>query len=293
MSLDPQKIAAALVAREEMPPEKGDIGPVGPQGPEGPQGQEGPAGRDGIDGRDGLHGLAGPHGPRGPKGDRGPRGERGEKGDQGPPGKDGKEAVVGMFRPGGGGVAVQDEGTAVGTVGTLDFAGAGVTATMSGGKAVVTIPGGGGGLTVTDGTTSVAATTLQVPGTVTDLGGGTADFQVQPFDVVEIVPASPTSVLLNIRAPNGQVSELVEVRDGNSHDVFRIGQNGSLVARANNRDLIVMNAAGDIQIGAAAQFGANGTGQVAAIPDATDPASTQSGLNAVLAALRALGLVAP
>ena len=49
----PAEIAAALVAREEMPPEKGDLGPEGPQGPAGPEGPRGPAGPQGEPGRDG------------------------------------------------------------------------------------------------------------------------------------------------------------------------------------------------------------------------------------------------
>lgn len=40
-------------------------------------------------------------------------------------------------------VAVQDEGTPLATVGTLNFAGAGVTATQAGGVVTVTVPGGG------------------------------------------------------------------------------------------------------------------------------------------------------
>lgn len=31
--MTPEELAAALIAREEMPPEKGDIGPQGPPGP--------------------------------------------------------------------------------------------------------------------------------------------------------------------------------------------------------------------------------------------------------------------
>ena len=45
----------------------------------------------------------------------------------------------------GGGVAVTDESTSIGTVSSLKFTGAGVTVTESGGVATVDIPGGGGG----------------------------------------------------------------------------------------------------------------------------------------------------
>lgn len=66
--IDPQVIAAALIAREEMPAEKGDpglMGPRGPQGDQGPQGDIGPAG------------AQGPQGDPGPKGERGPIGPSG------------------------------------------------------------------------------------------------------------------------------------------------------------------------------------------------------------------------
>ncbi len=47
---------------------------------------------------------------------------------------------------GGGGVTVEDEGTPLATIAdTLDFVGAGVTATGVGGTKTITIPGGGGG----------------------------------------------------------------------------------------------------------------------------------------------------
>lgn len=44
------------------------------------------------------------------------------------------------------GVAIEDEGSPLGDATVLDFVGAGVTATMGGGTATITIPGGGGGL---------------------------------------------------------------------------------------------------------------------------------------------------
>ena len=43
------------------------------------------------------------------------------------------------------GVNVQEEGTSTGFASTLNFTGAGVTATVSGGTVTVNIPGGGGG----------------------------------------------------------------------------------------------------------------------------------------------------
>jgi hypothetical protein len=181
MNLDPQAVAAALIAREEMPPEKGD---PGPQGEQGPQGVPGADGRDGTNGVDGAVGLAGPVGPKGAKGDTGPKGPKGDKGE---PGKDAPEPIIPIMSGnararGGGGVTVQDEGTPLGAVSAIDFEGAGVTAAMSGGKAVVTIPGGGGGgsISVTDGTTTVAATTIRFPGVIADGGGGEAIYGPSP-----------------------------------------------------------------------------------------------------------------
>lgn len=54
--------------------------------------------------------------------------------------------------PVGGGVAVtiEDEGTPLGTFTTIDFVGAGVTASLVGAAATVTIPGGGGAASVID-----------------------------------------------------------------------------------------------------------------------------------------------
>ena len=70
------------------------------------------------------------------------------------------------------GVIVNDEGVVLGNVTILNFAGAGVTAAVSGGVATVTIPGGGGGgttgwtsyydYTATAGQTTFSATGITV-----------------------------------------------------------------------------------------------------------------------------------
>jgi hypothetical protein len=70
-------------------------------------------------------------------------------------------------------VEIQDEATTQGYVKTIDFAGAGVTAAVAGGKATVTIPGGGGpggsawtlftqnlGAAMRDGTFTITSTGL-------------------------------------------------------------------------------------------------------------------------------------
>ena len=50
---------------------------------------------------------------------------------------------------GGGGHAIEDEGVPVATQATMNFVGAGVTVTDTGGKTQVSIPGGAGSFTVT------------------------------------------------------------------------------------------------------------------------------------------------
>ena len=88
---------------------------------------------------------------------------------------------------GSGGVTVQDEGSALSTIGTtLNFVGAGVVATGSGSTKTITIAGGGSGVTVQDegSSLSTAGTTLNFVGsgvvasgsgatkTITIAGGG-------------------------------------------------------------------------------------------------------------------------
>lgn len=158
----------------------GARGLTGETGQPGPVGADGAPGTDGRDGATGGLGPAGTDGEPGQKGDKGLnwRGpwQRGayqpddaveadgssyvataqtrskppssswdllaQKGEPGAPGSDGQFHA---YPRGGGGVTVQDEGTNVGSVSTLDFEGAGVTVTQpQGGKAVVTIPGGSG-----------------------------------------------------------------------------------------------------------------------------------------------------
>lgn len=154
----PGEIAAALIAREELPPEKGDQGPPGKAGedgqfgPPGPQGPKGNPGRDGVDGAPGDIGPPGPQGKQGDRGLKGDKGDKGDEGDRGPQGPIGPTGAAGsgrsLFpRPGGGsgtsGMPVQDEGVPLGTATTTNYVGPGVSAALVGGVAVVTVPGGG------------------------------------------------------------------------------------------------------------------------------------------------------
>ena len=140
-------LAAALVAVEEnLDILKGEEGPQGPQGIPGPEGPDGP---EGPKGPRGDLGPAGRVGPKGPKGDRGEKGPMGPQGVQGPPGPVGGSAS--MFHPiggvngtGGSALTISDEGTPLDTaVTSIDFTGAGVTASVVGHAVTVDVPGGG------------------------------------------------------------------------------------------------------------------------------------------------------
>ena len=162
--LDP--MVAALIAREEMPPEQGPQGlpgvkgDPGMRGPEGKAGLAGRDGRDGKDGRDGVDGVDGKRGPKGDKGDPGEKGERGEQGLQGLPGVPGGIAGGKGYNVRGlaSGMVIDDEGTRLNTgtvIGEIDFTGAGVSATFANGKATVEIPGGAGAVDSVNGQTGV------------------------------------------------------------------------------------------------------------------------------------------
>jgi hypothetical protein len=123
-----EELAAAIVAREMLPPEKGDEGKPGPRGK---------LGKAGIDGAPGADGKPGPRGPKGPKGDTG---EPGPKGDTGKDGRDGKDGV--SVISGGGGSALRAYGS---NISDITFPGA--TAAISGTSATITIPGAGSTVT--------------------------------------------------------------------------------------------------------------------------------------------------
>jgi hypothetical protein len=93
-------------------------------------------------------------------------------------------------------LAIQDEGAAQGVVPTVDFVGAGVTATVAAGKATVTIPGGGASSAVataeSNGTASIGS------GSWTDITSmsvaipGTAGTYVLVFNADIDVPSGST-----------------------------------------------------------------------------------------------------
>jgi hypothetical protein len=166
---------------------RGEQGEKGDKGDRGEAGLRGQDGKDGKDGKDGAEGKAGRVGEKGLKGDKGDKGERGEKGDKGDVGDSGlltakfplvydaQEKSVSIDEArldkilkkilGGGKVSPQDMGWLASTGGggkvavyvngakitpdvrTLDFTGAGVTASKVGGKVTInfTSTGGSGG----------------------------------------------------------------------------------------------------------------------------------------------------
>lgn len=168
--------------------EAGAAGPQGPQGERGAAGAAGADGRDGAIGPRGERGEKGERGAEGAMGKPGSKGEKGEKGDKGDTGESGvvtakfplvydpqeKSIAIDEERldkilkkiMGGGKVSAQDMGWLASTGGggkvavyingskitpdvrTLDFTGAGVTATKVGGKVTVNITSGGSSSTV-------------------------------------------------------------------------------------------------------------------------------------------------
>lgn len=119
------------------------------------------------------------------------------------------------------GVIVQDEGVTQtglgdsGSVDTIDFVGAGVTATVSGTTATVTIPGGGspaattvevdlgstlvtqGKFTITDAAISGTSKVLcwQAPGPYTGKGTRADEAEMQPVQVIAVEPGSGSAVV--------------------------------------------------------------------------------------------------
>lgn len=107
-------------------PIQGDPGPAGPAGPAGPQGPTGAQGVEGPTGPSGSTGATGPAGPQGTQGVQGPQGAQGPQGVQGPP------------------MSVQDEGVALASQPTLNFTGAGVTASVDGANSRINLAIAGG-----------------------------------------------------------------------------------------------------------------------------------------------------
>ena len=95
------EITAALIAREELPPERGEQGPPGKAGEFGPPGPQGPKGDTGLVG---PVGPVGPKGDKGDKGDTGAQGRKGDRGEQGEPGERGEPGPQGPAGPAGMGI---------------------------------------------------------------------------------------------------------------------------------------------------------------------------------------------
>jgi hypothetical protein len=165
--------------------DKGETGERGEKGERGERGAAGADGRDGVAGPRGERGEAGERGTDGAVGAAGPKGAKGDKGDKGDTGESGvvtakfplvydadektisidEERLDRILKKilGGGKVSTQDMGWLASTGGggkvavyingskitpdvrTLDFTGAGVTASKVGGKVTVNFTGTGGG----------------------------------------------------------------------------------------------------------------------------------------------------
>ena len=135
---------------------QGVAGPTGPQGTAGAIGATGPQGIPGAVGPTGPSGAAGPTGPGGSAGAVGPTGPSGAAGAVGPTGPQGTAGAIGATGPvgatgpagasGATGPAhlIQDEGVALTQRATINFVGAGVTATddAANTRTLVTIPTG-------------------------------------------------------------------------------------------------------------------------------------------------------
>jgi hypothetical protein len=181
------------------------VGPKGDRGEPGPRGESivgpaGPAGRDGRDGEDGVGiatvervkdnivltlddgrtvDLGSFRGPAGPSGPRGPTGTAGAGG-------------------GGAAITVQDEGVTLTTDATsLNFTGAGVTATNSGGAVSVNIPSGGAPLAY------VALKRVTPPGSDIFINGGNTDI---PWDTEDADASALWSSGAEIAIPDTAVT---------------------------------------------------------------------------------------
>lgn len=235
------EITAAIIALEDNPPSQGERGIQGVEGKAGLDGNHGRDGSDGKAGLDGANGTDGKDGSDGSDGQDGVDGQsinwRGPwvRGTYlpldaveydgssyiatsltrtKPPGKGwdlmaqkGKDGgVSGGYNVRGfaSGMVVDDEGVRLNSgavIGEIDFAGAGVTATMSGGKALITIPGGGGGssLTVLDEgvVLDTAVTSIDIVGNLTATNIGHAVTITAPADAVDSVNGQIGVVVLD------------------------------------------------------------------------------------------------
>jgi hypothetical protein len=96
----------------------------------------------------------------------------------------------------GGTVATQDEGSALGAASTLNFVGAGVTASFSSGTTTVTIPGGGGGGTETlllDWTTVTAGANITA-----SINSWYTTYKYIRIEFIAVQPANATNCYVRI-----------------------------------------------------------------------------------------------
>ncbi len=181
----------------------GGPGPAGPAGSKGQKGepgsgpggggskgQKGQKGSGGAGGQQGSKGQKGNSGPAGPAGSPGSGGSKGQKGTSGAGGQQGSKGQKG--EGGISGLTIQDEGSALSTAATtLNFVGAGVTASGTGATKTITISGGGGGGSSTTIISPVAYAVVgtQSAGTGTGMSWGaynTSNYQmVFTFDTAQ------------------------------------------------------------------------------------------------------------
>jgi len=236
---------------------EGEKGERGQRGERGERGAAGADGRDGAVGPRGERGEAGERGADGAVGAVGPRGEKGDRGDKGDAGESGvvtakfplvydaaeksisidEERLDKILKKilGGGKVSPQDMGWLASTGGggkvavyingskitpdvrTLDFTGAGVTASKVGGKVTVNFTGTGGG------SSGGVASVNGLSGAVSIVGG--TDISI-----------SPSGQTLTINYTGSSVSNVVTSFNGNTGAVQGIsainGVTGAFTIRA-------------------------------------------------------------
>ena len=238
---------------------EGEKGERGQRGERGERGAAGADGRDGAVGPRGERGERGEIGPQGLVGAAGPRGEKGDRGDKGDSGESGvvtakfplvydadqksisidEERLDKILKKilGGGKVSPQDMGWLASTGGggkvavyingskitpdvrTLDFTGAGVTASKVGGKVTVNFTGTGGG------SSGGVASVNGLSGAVSIVGG--TDISISPSGQTLTINYTGSSVSNAVTSFNGRTGAVQGVSSANGLTgavTFRGGQ---------------------------------------------------------------------
>ena len=194
----------------------GGPGPAGPAGSKGQKGEPGSGpgggGSKGQKGQKGSGGAGGQQGSKGQKGNSGPAGSPGSggsKGQKGTSGAGGQQGSKGQKGEGGiSGLTIQDEGSALSTAATtLNFVGAGVTASGTGATKTITISGGGG-------STNVGITT-NLTGSFTASAGSPSTINTYAYNADDIM--IEYSVFIK-NGSNYQSQKVFAMRDGTSID---------------------------------------------------------------------------